>query len=59
MLQLKDELLGKGRGNVRCQGSNGPGVVVESEASVRAFSPSSTLEPGVKAFCRCGPKCSL
>jgi hypothetical protein len=25
MLQLEDELLGKGRGNVRCQGSNGPG----------------------------------
>jgi hypothetical protein len=25
ILQLEDELLGKGRGNVRCQGSNGPG----------------------------------
>jgi hypothetical protein len=25
MLQLEDELLGEGRGNVRCQGSNGPG----------------------------------
>jgi hypothetical protein len=25
MLQLEDELLGKGWGNVRCQGSNGPG----------------------------------
>jgi hypothetical protein len=25
MLQLEDELLGKGRGNVRCQGPNGPG----------------------------------
>jgi hypothetical protein len=24
MLQLEDELLGKGRGNVRCQGPNGP-----------------------------------
>jgi hypothetical protein len=27
MLQLKDELLEKGRGNVRCQGSNGPGLI--------------------------------
>jgi hypothetical protein len=25
MLQLEDELLGKGRGNVKCQGPNGPG----------------------------------
>jgi hypothetical protein len=25
MLQLEGELLGKGRGNVRCQGSNGLG----------------------------------
>jgi hypothetical protein len=25
MLQLEDELLEKGRGNVRCQGPNGPG----------------------------------
>jgi hypothetical protein len=25
MLQLGDKLLGKGRGNVRCQGPNGPG----------------------------------
>jgi hypothetical protein len=25
MLQLEDELLGKGRGNVRCQGPNGSG----------------------------------
>jgi hypothetical protein len=24
LLQLEDELLGKGRGNVRCQGTNGP-----------------------------------
>jgi hypothetical protein len=24
MLQLEDELLGKGRDNVRCQGTNGP-----------------------------------
>jgi hypothetical protein len=24
MLQLEDKLLGKGRGNVRCQGTNGP-----------------------------------
>jgi hypothetical protein len=26
MLQLEDELLGKGSGNVICQGSNGPGA---------------------------------
>jgi hypothetical protein len=25
MLQVEDELLGKGRGIVRCQGSDGPG----------------------------------
>jgi hypothetical protein len=25
MLQLEDELLGKGQGNVGCQGPNGPG----------------------------------
>jgi hypothetical protein len=25
MLQLEDELLGKGQGNVRCQGTNGLG----------------------------------
>jgi hypothetical protein len=25
MLQLEDELLGKGRGNVKCQGPNGLG----------------------------------
>jgi hypothetical protein len=27
MLQLEDELLGKGRGNVRCQGINGLGLI--------------------------------
>jgi hypothetical protein len=27
MLQLEDELLGKGRGNVRCQGTNGSGLI--------------------------------
>jgi hypothetical protein len=32
---------------------------VESEAFVRAFSPGSTLEPGLKAFHQRGPKCSL
>jgi hypothetical protein len=26
MLQIKDELLEKGRGNVRCHGSSGPGL---------------------------------
>jgi hypothetical protein len=30
--------------------------LVESEALVRAFSPDSTLEPGLKAFRRRGPK---
>jgi hypothetical protein len=30
--------------------------LVESEALVRAFSPSSILEPGLKAFRRRGPK---
>jgi hypothetical protein len=33
--------------------------LVESEAFVRAFSPGSTLEPGLKAFRRRGPKCPL
>jgi hypothetical protein len=32
---------------------------VESETFVRAFSPGSTLEPGLKAFRRRGPKWSL
>jgi hypothetical protein len=27
MLQLEDELLEKGRGNVRCHGSSGPGLM--------------------------------
>jgi hypothetical protein len=27
MLQLEDELLGKGRGIVRSQGTNGPGLI--------------------------------
>jgi hypothetical protein len=27
MLQLEDELLGKRRGNVRCQGTNGSGLI--------------------------------
>jgi hypothetical protein len=27
MLQLEDELLGKGRGNVRCHGSSGPSLM--------------------------------
>jgi hypothetical protein len=29
MLQLEDELLGKGRGNVRCHGTNGSGPYLE------------------------------
>jgi hypothetical protein len=33
--------------------------LVEREAFVRAFSLGSTLEPGLKAFRRRGPKCSL
>jgi hypothetical protein len=32
---------------------------VESEAFIQAFSPGSTLEPGLKAFRRRGLKCSL
>jgi hypothetical protein len=35
------------------------GALVEKEALVRAFSPGSTLEPGLKAFRQRGPKCSL
>jgi hypothetical protein len=34
-------------------------TLVESEPFVRTFSPGSTLEPGLKAFCRRGPQCSL
>jgi hypothetical protein len=34
-------------------------TLVERETLVRAFSPGSTLEPGLKAFRRRGPKCSL
>jgi hypothetical protein len=33
--------------------------LVESEPFVWAFSPGSTLEPGLKAFRRRGPKCLL
>jgi hypothetical protein len=32
------------------------GALIESEALVRAFSPGSTLEPGLKAFRRCDLK---
>jgi hypothetical protein len=31
--------------------------LVEREAFVQAFSPGTTLEPGLKTFCRRGPKC--
>jgi hypothetical protein len=34
-------------------------LLVDSEAFVRAFSPGSTLEPGLKVFRRRGPKGSL
>jgi hypothetical protein len=34
-------------------------ALVEREALVRAFSPSSTLEPGLKVFRRRGSKCWL
>jgi hypothetical protein len=45
---------------VRDMGTHGsPPTPVESEAFVRAFSPDSTLELGLKAFRRRGPKCSL
>jgi hypothetical protein len=33
--------------------------LVESDALVQGFSPGSTLEPGLKAFRRRGPKCKL
>jgi hypothetical protein len=33
--------------------------LVESETSIRVFSPSSTLEPRLKAFRRGGPNCWL
>jgi hypothetical protein len=33
-------------------------ALVESEAFVRAFSPGSTLEPGLMTFRRRGSKCS-
>jgi hypothetical protein len=34
-------------------------TLVESETFVQAFSPGSTLEPGLKAFRQRGPKCPL
>jgi hypothetical protein len=34
-----------------------PGTLVEWETLVRAFSPGSTLEPGLKAFHQRCPKC--
>jgi hypothetical protein len=35
MLWLEDELLGKGRGNVRCQGTNGSGLIGRLDRPVR------------------------
>jgi hypothetical protein len=35
MLQLEDELLGKGRANVRCQGTNGPGPMGRLNRPIR------------------------
>jgi hypothetical protein len=35
MLQLEDELLGKGRGNVKCQGTNGPGPIGRVNRPIR------------------------
>jgi hypothetical protein len=35
MLQLEDELPGKGRGNVRCQGPNGPGGLLGLGLGIR------------------------
>jgi hypothetical protein len=35
MLQLEDELLGKGRGNVRCQGTNGPVLIGQLGRPIR------------------------
>jgi hypothetical protein len=39
--------------------SGGQAPLVEREDLVRAFSPGSTLKPGLKVFRRRGPKCSL
>jgi hypothetical protein len=36
MLQLEDELLGKGQGNVRCQGPNGPGGPLRLGLEIRS-----------------------
>jgi hypothetical protein len=38
MLQLEDELLGKGRGNVRCEGTNGPGLIGRLSRPIRVRS---------------------
>jgi hypothetical protein len=35
MLQLEDDLLGKGWGNVRCHGTNGPGPMGRLSRPVR------------------------
>jgi hypothetical protein len=35
MLELEDELLGKGRGNIRCQGTNGPGLIGRLSRPIR------------------------
>jgi hypothetical protein len=35
MLQLEEELLGKGQGNVRCQGTNGPGPMGRLNRPIR------------------------
>jgi hypothetical protein len=37
MLQLEDELLGKGWGNVRCQGSNGSGGPLGLDLAIRVL----------------------
>jgi hypothetical protein len=37
MVQLEDELLGKGRGNVRCQGPNGPGAPLGLGLGIRSI----------------------
>jgi hypothetical protein len=35
MLQLEDDVLGKGRGNVRCQGTNGSGPMGRLSRPIR------------------------
>jgi hypothetical protein len=48
-----------GVASIQRMGAQPEQTLVESEPFVRDFSPGSTLVPGLKGFCRRGPKCSL